>query len=61
MFELSIKIKSEDRTFTKKECVYDNVVFSVEDPTLQLMVESAKKEFAQPIESINLTAKLSWE
>lgn len=62
MIELTIKIKDDHHSFTKKELVYDTVSLSHDDPTLQKMVEQAQSEIKTKLEipEISIKALMVW-
>ena len=65
MIELSITIKDEERTLTKKEILYDtNLVFSRNNEVLLSLVESVIQEFKGDVQAdspdIIIRAKMVW-
>lgn len=57
MIELTIKIKDDHNSFTKKELVYDSISLSHDDATLQKMVEQAQREINVKMEAPETTIK----
>lgn len=65
MIELSITIKDEERTLTKKEILYDtNLVFSRNNEILLSLVEGVVQEFKGDVQAdspdIIIRAKMVW-
>lgn len=64
MIELSITIKDEDRTFTRKELLYDPLLLSRESPELVEKIAAVLKEFRadpnEPALDIIIKTKMTW-
>jgi len=60
MIELSIKVKTAERTQTHKHLVYEDIFLSHEDKTLSSLVEEAIKLFGEEPEDVSVRALYIW-
>lgn len=61
MIDISVKIKGEDSSYTKRLLEYDaDVTMSRDDPTLKALVEEAMKEFKGHIEDVIVKTVMYW-
>ena len=51
MIELSITVKDEERTLTKKFTIYDVLILSLESEALKDLVQEVVKEFGGDLEN----------
>lgn len=65
MIELSITVKDEERTLTKKEVVYDVVILSQANEELLHKVQAVIDEFGsepnQEAPDVKIKAKMVWQ
>jgi hypothetical protein len=61
MQEITIKIKSEGKTFSKKEFKPDTFDTSKANPNMQNIIEQTLKEVnLDPVDSVKTTVKTEW-
>ena len=60
VLEITVKIKSEDQTLSKKFLMYEEILLSKENPKLFEMVESVCKDFKGDIDSVIILSKMVW-
>lgn len=60
MIELSIKLKTSERTQTHKHAIYEPITLCYEDKTLASLVEESTKEFGEAPEEISIRALYFW-
>lgn len=54
MSELTVVLKSEDRTYRQKFLIYEDYLVSLEDPIILQCIEDAKKTFEGEPDSIQI-------
>ena len=54
MSELTVVLKSEDRTYLQKFLIYEDYLVSLEDPIILQCIEDAKKTFEGEPDSIQI-------
>jgi hypothetical protein len=60
MLELTIKVKTSERTQTHKHIIYSPVTMSTEDKTLSSLVKEAVENFGEPPDEISLRSLYFW-
>ena len=60
MLELSIKIKTSERTQTHKHILYDPITLSHEDKVLVALVDQAVDKFGEVPEEVSLRVLYFW-
>jgi hypothetical protein len=60
MIELSIKVKTSERTQTHKHVLYDPITLDKEDKVLQALVQEAIKLFGEEPEEVSVRTLYFW-
>ena len=60
MIELSITVKNEEKSMTKKALLYETLNLDTSDEKLQSMVREAQKEFGMDATDTLVRAKMVW-
>ena len=60
MLELSIKIKTSERTQTHKHIVYEPVCMARDDKTLEALVKDAVEKFGEEPDEISVRSLYFW-
>ncbi len=57
MIEITVKIKDDSNSFSKKEMLYDPISLSHDDPTLQELVKQVREEIKTQLDDPEITIK----
>lgn len=61
MFDLTVKVKGDDATLSRKFLVYEeNVQLNHDDPILKKHIESTLKDFKGNVEDVIVNIRVSW-